>query len=191
MVRLRAQVTVSPATLVEVVFTPPVAQEVEVALSTEVRPQAAGDPCATEFGAAVADSPTWIERVESQEEELRAMSTSSEDDWAPARDPVPAPPRATPVVRPALQVRDVVLAVRSVVFLSDAQQLVPTMLSQFTTSLSASELSERVEWLWLMRRDVATYLRDNVLRGHLLQQSPEQILAELFQAMEMLSADLH
>jgi len=87
------------------------------------------------------------------------------------------PPHSTPVVRPALQVRDVVLAVQPVVFLSDAQQLVPTVLSQFTTSLSASELSERVEWLWLMRRDVATYLRDNALRGHLLQQSPEQILA--------------
>jgi len=63
-------------------------------------------------------------------------------------------------------------------------------MSQFTTNLTLSELSDRVEWLWLMRRDVATYLRDIALRGHLLQQSPEQILASLFQAMEELSADL-
>jgi len=59
---------------------PPVVQEVEVTLSVEVHPQAVRDPGAPESGAAMADSPTWAERVESQEEELRAMSTSSEDD---------------------------------------------------------------------------------------------------------------
>jgi len=118
------------------------------------------------------------------------MSTSPEDDCALPQDQVLAPPRPTPVVRPALQARDAILAVRSLVFLADAQQLVPTLMSQFATNLSPSELSDRVEWLWLMRRDVATFLRDTTLQGHLLQQSPEQILASLFKAMEELSADL-
>ena len=115
-----------------------------------------------------------------QEDELRAMSTSSEDDCAPIRGQAPAPDDPTPVVGPTLQARDVVLAARSVFLLSDAQQLVPTMLSQFATNLSSNELSECLEWLWMMRRDVATYLRDNALRGHLLHQPPEQILSESF-----------
>ena len=117
------------------------------------------------------------------------MSTSSESNEG-SQDQALAPPRRTPVARPALQARDTILAVRSLVFLADAQLLVPTLRSQFTTNLSPSELADRVEWLWLMLRDVATFLRDTALRGHLLQQSPEQILASFFQAMEELSADL-
>jgi len=91
-VRLCAQVTVSPATLVEVALMPPVAQVVEVASSAEVCPQTAQDSGTTESGAAVADSPTWAERVEMQEEELCAMSTSSQDDCLLDQDPAPAPP---------------------------------------------------------------------------------------------------
>jgi len=41
-----------------------------------------------------------------------------------------------------------------------------------------------------MRREVATYLRDTALQGHMLNQSPEQTLADLFQAMNALCADL-
>jgi len=119
------------------------------------------------------------------------MSTSSEEDCVLVRDPAPLLPHSTPVVRPTLQPRDVVLAAQFVFFQSEAQLLVPTMLSQFTTDLSPTELSERSEWVWMIRREVATFLRDSVLRGHLLQQSPEQILSELFQLLEMLAADLH
>jgi len=65
--------------------------------------------------------------------------------------------------RASLQGRDAVLAARTVFLRSDVQLLVPTtMLSQFTTNLSATELSEHLEWLWLMRRDVATHLLDAV-----------------------------
>jgi len=123
---------------------PPVVQEVEVAVAAEGSHEAAGGTGAPEPIASVADSPTWVERVEMQEEELRAMSTSSEDDCAPTQDKAPVPPHPIPVVRPALQARDVILAVQSVVFLADAQPLVPTLLNQFTTSLSPSELSDRV-----------------------------------------------
>jgi len=64
------------------------------------------------------------------------------------------------------------------------------MLSQFSTHLSVAELSERLEWLWLMRRDVATHLRDVALRGRLLHQPPERTLAEFIQLFEKLAADL-
>jgi len=41
-----------------------------------------------------------------------------------------------------------------------------------------------------MHRDLATYLRDTALEGHMLNQSPERILASLFRAMDALCADL-
>jgi len=94
---------------------------------------------------------------------MRAMSASSEDDCVLVQDLAPAPPRPNPATRPALQPRDIVLAAWSVLFQSDAQQLVPTILSQFATNLSPTELPERLEWLSIMKRDIATYLRDNAL----------------------------
>jgi len=117
------------------------------------------------------------------------MSTSSEGDEG-SQDQAFAPPRPTPIARPALQARDAILAVQGLAFLADAQMMVPTLMIWFSTDLSPSELATRLEWLWLMRRHVATHLRDTALRGHLLQQSPEQILASLFQEMEELNADL-
>jgi len=64
----------------------PVAQVVEVVSSAEVCPQATAD-----IGAAMPDSPTWAERVKMEEEELCAVSTSSEDDCPPISSQAPAP----------------------------------------------------------------------------------------------------
>jgi len=116
------------------------------------------------------------------------MSTSSEDDEVFIQGPVPAPPDPTPIARPTLQARDVVLAVRSVFSRKEAQLLVPTMVSEFATNLSATELAECLEWLWLMRMDVATHTHDVALR--LLHQPPEHTLSELIQLLEALAADL-
>jgi len=48
---------------------------------------------------------------------------------------------------------------------------------------------ERLEWLWLMRRDVATRARDAALRGCLLHQPDERTLSELIRLLEMFAAD--
>jgi len=53
--------------------------------------------------------------------------------------------------RPTLHPRDVVLAANSVFSREDAQALVPTILHTFATTLSTANLTERLEWLWLMR----------------------------------------
>jgi len=101
------------------------------------------------------------------------------------------PPCLPPVLRPVLQARDVAGAVRSVLFPSNTHHLVPTLLSQFTTSLTPSELFEQLEWMWVLRRELATFMGDSMLRGHMLRQPPEQILNELLWLLEMLAADLH
>jgi len=90
----------------------------------------------------------------------------------------------------ALQPRDVIMAVHDLTHRAQAAVLVPTIMQRFTTDLSAAELGARMEWLWLMWREVATYLRDTALRGHVLHSSPDQILADLFRAMDALCADL-
>ena len=85
--------------------------------------------------------------------------------------PTPAPTRPAQIIRPALQAWDVIMAVRDLTYRAEAAVLVPTLMQRFTTDLSPSELGARMEWLWLMRREVATYLRDTALRGHMLNSS--------------------
>jgi len=104
------QVTMSPATVVEAVLTPPVALVVEVTSSTEVQPQATADLGMPGPDAASPDPPMWAEQMEAEEAELRAMSISSENDDVFVRGPVPTMPDPSPLARPTLQARDVVLA---------------------------------------------------------------------------------
>ena len=82
-----------------------------------------------------------------------------------------------------------VLADNSVFSREDAQALVPTILRTFATSLSAADLTERLEWLWLMRRDVATRARGAALRGHLLRRPDDRTLSDVIRLLEMFAAD--
>ena len=75
------------------------------------------------------------------------------------------------------------MAVCNLTYLAEAAVLVPTLMQRFTTDLSPSELAS-------MRREVTTYLRDTALWGHMLNQSLEQILADLFRAMDDLCTNL-
>jgi len=127
--------------------------------------------------------------METQEEGLHAMPTSSEDDAVFVRGPVPALADPTPIARSALQARDVVLAGRPVFLCEEAQLLVPILPSHFAGNLSDADPSDW-EWLWLMRRDVATHLRDDAFQGRLLHQPSERALSELIQLLEVLAADL-
>ena len=137
------QVTVSTSAPMKVVLRPPEVQEGEVAIAVGVDHGAVGGTGAPGPTAAAAHSPKWAERVEEQEEELRAMSTCSKGDEG-SQDQALAPPRPTPDVRPALQARDAILAVKSLALLADAQLLVPTLMSQFSTNLSP--LNWLTEW---------------------------------------------
>ena len=91
--------------------------------------------------------------------------------------------------RRTLQPRDVIRAANSVFSRADAQALVPTLMSTYATGLSAADLTERLEWLWLMRRDVTLRALDVALRGRLLHRPDERTLSEVIRFLETFNAD--
>ena len=56
--------------------------------------------------------------------------------------------------------------------------------------LTSTELAERLQWLWLMRREVASHVRDTILLGRVRRQRPEAILCELLELAELLASDV-
>jgi len=142
-------VAMPPSTLVEAVLLPLVTQGTEAAPLAEVRPLVAEDSGAAESDTPLDDSLSWVERVELEEAEDREFSPSPQpvenpEDGHALAAVLPCPP---PVLRPLLQARDVVLAVRPIIFAGDAHQLVPSLvpsfLSQFSTDLTPEELTGR------------------------------------------------
>jgi len=93
---------------------------------------------------------------------------------------------AHPVLRPALQARDVVLAVRPIIFASNASQLVPTLLSQLWLWLKFAELSERLQWMWLLCRDLTISMRDRILWGHVFGSPPNRSWGSCFSSCRCL-----
>jgi len=102
---------------------------------------------------------SWLEQ---QGAEHYQMSASSGE--LSAFEPVPytsASYSALHVsVRPTLQARDVVNVACSTFGVEEAQLLVPSILCNFETQLTSIELAERLQWLWLMRREIASQVRD-------------------------------
>ena len=187
-VRCPTPVIMSPATAVEAAFAPPPAQIVEVTTSTEAQPRVATgfDPMVSVAAGPGPSLPT--DRLLPSEDELGNIFTSSEDDSIAGPALVPHGSTA-PRAKPTLQPRDVVLAANSVFSRDDAQALVSTILHTFATPLSAADLTEHLEWLWLMRRDVATCARDAALRGHLLHRPDERTLSDVIRLLETFAAD--
>jgi len=91
--------------------------------------------------------------------------------------------------RPVLQARDAVNVARSTLGMEKAQLLVLSILRNFESHLT-TELAERLQWLWLMRREVASQVRDTILLGRLRRQRPEVILCELLELAELLASDV-
>jgi len=92
--------------------------------------------------------------------------------------------------RPVLQARDAVNVARSTLGVEEAQLLVPSILRNFETNLISTELAERLQWLWLMRREVASQVRDTILLGRVRRQRPEAVLRELLELAELLASDI-
>jgi len=92
--------------------------------------------------------------------------------------------------RPTLQARDAVNVAHSTLGMEEAQLLVPSILRNFETHLTSTELAERMQWLWLMRHEVASQVRDTILLGRVRRQRPEAILRELLELAELLASDI-
>ena len=67
--------------------------------------------------------------------------------------------------------------------------IVPTLLSTYATNLSAADLTERLNWLRRMRRDVAARVLDVAVRGRLLHRPDERTLSEVIRLLETFAAE--
>jgi len=78
--RPQGRVTISAPTQVDVGVRPPVMQDVKVAVSVGTDQGVIAGAGAPVPSVAIDDSPSWAERIKEWEEELRAISSSSESD---------------------------------------------------------------------------------------------------------------
>jgi len=187
-VRCPTPCIMSPAAAVEAAFASPPTQIVEVSTSVEAAPRVATGFDPSVFAATGSGPSLPTDCLLPSEDELGNIFTSSEDDSiaGPALVPSGLP---VPRARPTLHLRDMVMAANSVFSRADAQALVPTILRTFTTTLSAADLVERLEGLWLMRRDVVTRARDAAVRGRLLCRPDERALSDVIRLLEMFATD--
>jgi len=141
----QAQLTAPPVVLVNAALASLTAQEVEVAPAAVTCPVPTVALDANESFYKDFDLPTWMD----QDEERRHLSVSSDDDSIFEPAPCSMMTYSEPLVetRPVLQPRDVVMAARSAYGTAQAQLIVPTLLSHFEPTLSAPELTARLQWL--------------------------------------------
>jgi len=180
-----APAILSPAAAVEAAAAPLPTNVVEVVTSTEALPQGATgfDPLMTDPGPSL---PT--DRLLPSEDELGNIFTSSEDDSVVGPAFVPPGPTMTGTRRP-LQPRDVISAAHSASSRAEMRAIVPTLLSTYATNLSAADLTERLNWLRRMRRDVAARVLDVAVRGRLLHRPDERTLSEVIRLLETFAAE--
>ena len=65
----------------------------------------------------------------------------------------------------------------------------PSILNGFATELTCAEVTKRLQLLWLMRREVATQVRDIILLGHVCRGPPGAVLLELLELAEQYTTD--
>jgi len=74
-----------------------------------------------------------------------------------------------------------VLIARSTFGLAQIQLLVPAILAGCATTLTHDEVVERLQLLWLMRREVASQVRDVILLGQARCEPASMVLSELLE----------
>ena len=99
---------------------------------------------------------------------------------------------AQPVpVRPVFSLRNLVTIARSTFEPGQTQLLVPSILDGFATELTGTEVADRLQLLWLMRREVATQVRDIILLGQVRREPPGAVLLELLKLVSMKTCRQH
>ena len=128
------------------------------------------------------DLPAWIDGDEMEPQ----SPVSSGTDSVFEQMTLPPPPQvAQPtMVRPILAPRDLVTIARSTFGIAQTQILVPAILEGFVTTLTGNEVAERLQLLWLMRRDVASQVRDILLLGQARREPAGLVLMEVLDLVE-------
>ena len=133
------------------------------------------------------DMPAWMNRV--AVEPPSPVSTGPDSVFELPTAP-PPPQTAQPVaVRPTLTNKDLVLIARSTFGLAQLQVLVPAILAGCATSLTYDEVVERLQLLWLMRREVANQIRGTILLGLTRREPAGMVLSELLELAEQYAED--
>jgi len=73
--------------------------------------------------------------------------------------------------------------------LAQTQLLVSAILIGFTTTLTYDEVAERLQLLWLMRREVASQVRDVILLGQAHREPAGIVLSEQLELAEQYTED--
>jgi len=131
--------------------------------------------------------PAWIDGV--AVEPLSPVSTGPDSVFE--QTTAPPPPQATqPIaVRPTLTDKDLVLIARSTFGLAQLQVLVPAILAGCATPLMHDEVVERLQLLWLMRREVTNQIRGTILLGLTHREPAGIVLSELLELAEQYTED--
>jgi len=90
---------------------------------------------------------------------------------------------------PVLQPENLITVARTAFGPGQAQRLAPSVLDSFKTQLTQADVTERLQLLWLMRRDVASQVQDIILLGQMRQEPPAVVPNELLDLTELYTRD--
>jgi len=92
---------------------------------------------------------------------------------------------------PVLQPGNLITVARTAFGPGQVQRLAPSILENFDTKLSQADITERLHFLWSMRHDVATQVRDIILLGQVRQKPSAIILNDLLDLTELYTRDTY
>ena len=128
------------------------------------------------------DTPAWMNG--GPVEPLSPVSTGPESVFEqPTAPPLPQPTLPAPV-RLTLTDKNLVMIARSTFGLAQLQLIVPAIMAGCVTPLTHDEVVDRLQLLWLMRREVANQIRNTILLGLTRRELAGLVLSELLELAE-------
>jgi len=116
---------------------------------------------------------------------LDALANVALEDIAPpVGDPTPQM-----FARPVLQPENLVTIARTAFGPGQAQMLAPSILDGFNTQLTQAEVTEHLQLLWMMWREVASQVSEIVLLGQVCHEPPGAVLHELLDLTDLYTRD--
>jgi len=133
------------------------------------------------------DMPAWIDGVAA--EPLSPVPIGPDSVFEQPTAPPPPQTALPAAAQPTLTDKDLVLIARSTFGLAQLQVLVPAILAGCATPLMHDEVVERLQLLWLMRREVANQIRGTILLGLTHHELAGMVLSELLELAEQYAED--
>ena len=123
------------------------------------------------------DTPAWMNGAPL--ELPSPVSTGPESVFEQPTAPTTIPLTLPAPVRPTLADKDLVMIALSTFGLNQLQLIVPAIVAGCETPLTLDEVSDRLQLLWLMRREMANQIRNTILLGLTRREPAGVVLSEL------------